>query len=102
MYKVYDLYKAGRSHTEIIKEIWPDEFGDNGRDDYTSNDKYDKLDQKYKKQGFGDWDERAYNEAYEKTGSGKIGLYMRVRDKLNRMKKQFDKLSQPKFDLSES
>jgi hypothetical protein len=89
MYKVYDLYKAGRSHAEIIKEIWPDEFGDNGRDEYASDDKYHKLSQKYRKQGVADWEDRAYNEVYGKTEQ--IRLYMRVRDKLNRMEKQFDK-----------
>lgn len=91
MFKIYDWHGAGFSVKEIIKKAWPAEYKKEFEREDSDDDLYEKLVQKYKKQGTSDWDEKAYDEAYGNSGidgpaSGKIRLYMRVRDNIKRMK----------------
>jgi hypothetical protein len=79
-WQVYDLLKEGNTHTEIIKILWPDEYqkgNDSGESKLQA--KYYELRYRYEKQGFKDWEERAWEETYEKNQGGNFKLYVRVR-----------------------
>lgn len=92
VYKVWDLRE--KSPTEIIKELWPKEYEIKCSEDiYQQDKKYRELRASYKKQGYKDFEDRAYYEAYhDEDFSGCIKLYMRVRDYLKRMESLFQKV----------
>lgn len=105
-FQVYNLcFQSDKSRKEIIKEVWPDEykieFGkDKPGDEYEQDKLYKKLSIEYQKQGIRGWDDRAYAEAYPKdtceadhTGkSGRIRLYVKVRDAIKRVKKYINQI----------
>lgn len=105
--QVYKLFKDGWASREIIKEVWPDEykieFGkDEPGDEYEQGKLYKKLSKEYQKQGLRDWDVRAFAEAYpkdaceadhtDKSKSGRIRLYVRVRDAIKRVEKYMERI----------
>lgn len=95
--RVYELSRAGKSHTEIIKEVWPQEYQEEiSNSNPNEQDKlYKELSAKYSDEGLSDWDEKAYNEAYPESNKedaykgGRVRLYVRVGEKLKKMKKLF-------------
>ena len=82
--KVWDLKEEGKTDTEIIQIMWPEEW------DKTSSKKkqsepgtlYEKLCTRFRREGKDNWDEQAWNEAFGKEGSEATKLYVRVRDSL--------------------
>jgi hypothetical protein len=108
MFKVWDLYKQGKTRTDIIRGVWPDEYKQECGDDSSKTEEerdrlFSDLQQKYNKQGVKDWEEKAYQEAYgerdedmrpvEGSESGKIRFFMRVRDSLRRMERLFGRFN---------
>jgi guanyl-specific ribonuclease Sa len=89
--RICDLAREGKSIVQIIKRVWPEEYNKEWATSGAEEDKkYAELQKHYRNQGYNDWDERAYREAYGTdergtSASGRIRLYMRVRDKLKRI-----------------
>ena len=84
IFRVWDLHKEGKSATEIIKKLWPEEYQKGvGQDEDALEKKYKELFKRY-----GD-EERAYNETYGTSGGDNIKLYVRVGDKKKKMRKMF-------------
>jgi hypothetical protein len=89
---VYDLHEEGKSHVEIIKEVWPEEYRKEWATSGAEEDKkYSELQRHYRNQGYEDWDTKAHDAVYEtkekKKRSGRIYLFMRVKDKVEKMRK---------------
>jgi len=98
LFQVWDLYIEGKAAKEIIEGVWCDEYENEfSKEDDSNLDKlYKELSIKYREQGIEDHDERAYSKAYGyrdenmESGSGSVKLFMRVKDKINRMKELFN------------
>jgi len=87
-FKVWDLYIQGKRPTDIIKTLWPEEYDIEAvGDDSSRQEEYYRLLKQYERAKDPDAVSKAYHEAYEIGSSGKVGLYVRVGDKLRRMKK---------------
>jgi len=87
VFKVWDLKASGKKPQEIMEELWPEEYKQEFKHRTDDDKRYKKLCTKYKRQGIAEWHEKAFKEAYGSSGSsGSIRLYMRVKDKENRMK----------------
>jgi len=98
IFKVWDLKETGKSSKEIIKQLWPEKYdqeckeGSSAKWEADKQKKYQELAGKYRNQGVNEWDEKAFNEVYNSDSSnldssGCIKLYMRVKDKLEKMRK---------------
>ncbi|MBC8460532.1 MAG: hypothetical protein H8D67_21315 [Deltaproteobacteria bacterium] len=78
---------------KIIKQLWPEEYdreckeGSPMKLEAEKKKKYQELAKKYRSQGVEEWNEKAFNEVYGLDSSGCIKLYMRVKDKLEKMRK---------------
>jgi hypothetical protein len=83
-WQVYDMLKEGKTPTEIIKTLWPEEYlKGKDSDNATLEKKYFGLRQKYKEQKLEDHDERAWKEVYgneQDEQGGNLKLYTRVWD----------------------
>jgi len=105
IFKVWDLHEdlkeARNAKTKdedmtpiqkIIKELWPEEYDRECTEGSPSNwdgdkaKKYKELRRKFQYQGVEEWDEKAFNEVYGLGSSGWVKLYMRVNDKLEKMR----------------
>ena len=89
--KVWDLHKKGKSSKEIAEEVWPDEYEKGWAQlDDEKGELWKELQDKYYREGFEDWAERAYKKAYgDYDKSGRIKFYMRIKEKLERMEDLF-------------
>lgn len=93
IFEVWDLKEKGKSSKEIIRQLWPEEYDRECKEGSPMNweaDKekeYQELATKYRNQGFEEWDRKAFDEVYGLDSSGCIKLYMRVQDKLEKMRK---------------
>jgi hypothetical protein len=102
---VWDLKKKGWKDKEIIRKVWPQEYKKEfgSLTDFQRDELFKELDKKYYKEEFKNAperaSERAYNEAYGESGSGKksgrIRLFMRVVDKVNRLEEVFKEFFPP-------
>jgi hypothetical protein len=92
-WQVYDMIKEGRTHTEIIERMWPDEY-QKGIDEGDSKIKkeYQKLVEKYRKQGLENFHERAYQETHGKCEGSLLKLYVRVRDNKIKAERKIEEL----------
>ena len=90
-FKVWDLHKKGKSPKEIAEEVWPDEYEKGWAQlDDEKGELWKELQDKYDREGFEDWAERACKEAYgDYDKSGRIKFYMRINERLKRMKDLF-------------
>jgi hypothetical protein len=94
VFRIWDLHEEGKSRREIITMVWPEEFKrETSEADADREARYKKLSNEYEYRGIEDWDERAWTEVYVLDGirpaSGIGRLYVRVNDKLKRMKELF-------------
>jgi hypothetical protein len=93
VFKVWDLNEKGKSSKKIIKQLWPEEYDRECKEgtpmkwETDQSKKYQELGEKYRDQGVEEWHEKAHTEVYGLDSSGCIKLYMRVKDKLEKMGK---------------
>jgi hypothetical protein len=92
-WQTYDLLKEGRTRTEVIKLLWPDEYQKgNERSESEIQAKYNELVERYEKQGVEDWGEKAYKDSFEKNKGINLKLYTRVRDHEIKAEKKIEEL----------
>jgi hypothetical protein len=91
IFEVWDLINSGKSSTETIRILWPDEYQKaRGRNSYLQEKEYEKLAQSYKQQGLENWDEKAYNKVYsEQHSSSMKQLHEKVRNKFSAVESLF-------------
>ncbi len=85
--EIWDLYEKGKSPTEIIKTLWPEEYEKGVQDSEDALErKYTELFEKYKSEDVKDDNAKAYEETYGKAGTGNTKLYKRVQYNIDKMK----------------
>jgi hypothetical protein len=111
-FRVYDLLTyEEKTRKEIMKEIWPEDFEKafSGPSEVDRDKLYKELTEKYRDQGIEDWDEKAWEEAYEgespidqgiedsdpatdKTAASPKKLYDRLADGIKRVKQYMKRI----------
>lgn len=87
-WKIWDLYQSGLRPREIIDVMWPEVANNPSLEERDRH--FKALQDAYIKKGILDWEERAWNEAYEgESSSGIIKYFDRVKKARDRVEEAF-------------